>query len=80
MVKRFRGNGGSEFRESQVNYTVKYFDSERLGRILYVDFMSFILPCEDPYLRASATQRPPNRTQAGQYLSNDVEKALAALI
>ena len=66
--------------ESQCNYLVKYFDSEGSGRMVYFDFMSLILPCEDPFLRATATQRPANRTYATDYLHSSVEEALTALI
>lgn len=42
--------------------------------------MPMVLPSEDPYLRATATQRPPLRTRAAEYLSIQVEEALTALL
>lgn len=42
--------------------------------------MSLILPCEDPYLRAMATQRPATNTHPSQYLHATVETAMTALL
>ena len=39
-----------------------------------------VLPCEDPYLRAIATQRPPIRTRSTEYLPCNVEEVLASLL
>jgi hypothetical protein len=59
---------------------IKYFDSVGFGNIAYFDFMSLILPCEDPYMRAIATQRPATRTYPSEYLHPYVEEALSALL
>lgn len=42
--------------------------------------MAIILPCEDSYLRALATQRPPTRLYSHEYLHSSVESALTALL
>ena len=42
--------------------------------------MPMVLPSEDPYLRATATQRPPLHTRATEYLSIQVEEALTGLL
>lgn len=75
-----RGNNGRDLYDSQVNYMIKYFDSKGHGNIAYFDFMSLILPCEDPYMRAIATQRPAHRTYPSEYLHPTVEEALASLL
>jgi hypothetical protein len=59
---------------------IKYFDSKGLGNIAYFDFMAMILPCEDPYMRAIATQRPSTRTYPSEFLHPYVEEALSALL
>lgn len=63
---------------------VKYFDSDPLGhdfsQLDYQDFMSVVLPCAEPYLRAAATQRPANKTSATQRLEFSVEDELAILL
>lgn len=73
-IARFiNGNGGRSYHETQVNYTIKYFASQRPGCITYYDFMPLILPCEDSYLRAVATQRPARRVESHEYLHSSVE-------
>eukprot|EP00349_Pseudokeronopsis_sp_Brazil_P009930 CAMPEP_0202979232 /NCGR_PEP_ID=MMETSP1396-20130829/85442_1 /ASSEMBLY_ACC=CAM_ASM_000872 /TAXON_ID= /ORGANISM="Pseudokeronopsis sp., Strain Brazil" /LENGTH=137 /DNA_ID=CAMNT_0049718571 /DNA_START=251 /DNA_END=664 /DNA_ORIENTATION=- len=49
-------------------------------RLDYHDFLQVLLPCEDPLLRAAATQRPNRRVKATEYLSMRVERALTHLL
>jgi len=42
--------------------------------------MPLILPCEDPYLRAVATQRPPMKVLPIQFLSHVLEDSMTALL
>lgn len=42
--------------------------------------MSIILPCDDPYLRAAATQRPSYRILATQYLPLNVERLMSQVL
>lgn len=39
-----------------------------------------LLPCDQPYLRATATQRPTYPITSKDYLPFDVERGLAKLI
>jgi len=41
--------------------------------IIKCSFMPLILPCEDSYLRAVATQRPARRVESHEYLHSSVE-------
>lgn len=43
-------------------------------------FMQVVLPCDDAYLRAAATQRPPKRTLDHQLLGGEVERYIARLL
>jgi hypothetical protein len=42
--------------------------------------MPLILPCEDPYLRAVVTQRPPMKVQHIEFLTQSLESALTSLL
>ena len=39
-----------------------------------------LLPCDQPYLRAAATQRPTYPIAQNEYLPFDVERLLAKLV
>ncbi|CDW85220.1 ef hand family protein [Stylonychia lemnae] len=46
----------------------------------FINFMQIMLPCDDAYLRAAATQRPHRRTAAHSRLSPTVEQSLSLLL
>jgi hypothetical protein len=74
------GKGGPTLSEFEVNYLIKYFDSSFSGCLSYQDFVSICLPCCDPELRATVTQRrDAARTNINESLPGDVEGALATL-
>lgn len=39
-------------------FMVTYFDLDGDGKLNYHDFLQILLPCDNPYLRSAATQRP----------------------
>jgi hypothetical protein len=59
---------------------IAYFDLDGDRKLNYHDFIQILLPCEDSFLRAAATQRPNNELPKGEYLCIRVEKALSQLI
>jgi len=56
---------------------IAYFDLDGDRKLNYHDFIQILLPCQEPFLRAAATQRPSNRLPKGEYLCMQVEKALS---
>lgn len=50
-----RDNGIHHCTEADCYYLVKFFDSDEDGKLNYPDFMQFLLPCDNPVLRAQAT-------------------------
>ena len=47
---------------------------------LTASYLQMLLPCDQPYLRATATQRPTYPITQKEFLPFDVERALAKLI
>ena len=66
--------------EADCYYLVKFFDADLDGRLNYPDFMQMVLPCDNPKLRAQATQRPNVYINKFDYLTLDVERDLTKLI
>ena len=49
------GKGGPTLSEFEVNYLIKFFDSSFQGCLSYQDFVSIVIPCCNPDLRAAVT-------------------------
>ncbi|CDW77960.1 ef hand family protein [Stylonychia lemnae] len=80
ILNFLRDNGIHSVTEADCYYVVKFFDSDEDGRLNYPDFMQMILPCDNPPLRAQATQRPNMYIAKSDYLTLDVERDLTKLI
>ena len=59
---------------------ITYFDLDRDGRLNYHDFLQVLLPCDNPYLRSAATQRPNQEIYPSEFLPMRVERAMSQLI
>jgi hypothetical protein len=47
---------------------------------IFYSFLQILLPCDDAFLRAAATQRPNYKLGRNEYLPMRVEKALTNLL
>lgn len=79
ILNFLRDNGIHNITEADCYYLVKFFDSDVDGRLNYPDFMQLVLPCDNPALRAAATQRPNAYITPHDYLTLDVERDLTKL-
>ena len=61
-------------------FMITYFDLDRDGRLNYHDFLQVLLPCDNPYLRSAATQRPNQEIYPSEFLPMRVERAMSQLI
>jgi hypothetical protein len=59
---------------------VRYFDQDADLKLSYHDFLQIILPCDDAFLRAAATQRPNYKLLPHEVLPMRVERALTNLL
>lgn len=59
---------------------IKYFDLDGDKQLNYHDFLQVVLPCDDAFVRAAATQRPNSEIPKCEFLPVRVEKALSQLI
>ena len=75
-----RENGFRELETEDFNALVHYFDLDGDKKLNYHDFLQILLPCDDSYLRAAATQRPNNDLPKCEFLPMRVERALSQLI
>ena len=66
--------------EADCYYLVKFFDSDEDGKLNYTDFMQVLLPCDNPDLRAEATQRQNYYIGKYDYLTLDLEREVTKLI
>lgn len=80
ILNFLRDNGIHNATEADCYYLVKFFDSDEDGRLNYPDFMQMVLPCDNPSLRATATQRPNAYINKFDYLTLDVERDLTKLL
>ena len=80
ILNYLRDNGIHNYTEADCYYVVKFFDSDEDGKLNYPDFMQVILPCDNPYLRAVATQRPNVFINKFDYLTIDVERDVTKLL
>jgi Ca2+-binding EF-hand superfamily protein len=53
-----RENGFREVTPEDFIFMVSYFDLDNDGMLNYHDFLQILLPCDNPFLRSAATQRP----------------------
>ena len=53
-----RDNGVTYITLRDCYFILKYFDTNGDKTLSYSEFMQVMLPCDDMYLRAAATQRP----------------------
>ena len=56
---------------------INYFDLDKDHKLNYHDFIQMLLPCDDSFLRAAATQRPSYEIGRTEYLPMKVERALS---
>lgn len=75
-----RENGFRELEPEDFNSMIAYFDLDQDKKLNYHDFLQILLPCDDTYLRAAATQRPNNDIPKCEFLPMRVERALSQLI
>ena len=75
-----RENGFRELEPEDFKQMITYFDLDGDKRLNYHDFLQILLPCDDAYLRAAASQRPNNELPRHEYLPMRVERALSQLI
>ena len=75
-----RENGFRELEPNDFLTVIRYFDLDTDKKLNYHDFLQMLLPCEDTYLRAAATQRPSMGIPACESLPMRVERALSQLI
>jgi hypothetical protein len=61
-------------------FILKYFDTNGDRSLSYTEFLQVMLPCDDMYLRSSATQRPNYPVGRYDRLPYSVEKELASLL
>ena len=80
LLNYLRDNQTFGHTEAECYYVIKFFDSDEDGKLNYPDFLQMLLPCDNPTLRAEATQRPTLVITQFDYLTLDVERDLTALI
>lgn len=74
-----RDNGYDQTEENECKHVCRYFDAQAEDRLHYIDYLQILLPCDQPYLRAQATQRPTYPVEKDSFLPYEVEQALAKL-
>ena len=75
-----RENGFRELEPEDFTGLIRYFDLDGDKKLNYHDFLQILLPCDDSYLRAAATQRPNNEIPKCEFLPMRVERALSQLL
>jgi Ca2+-binding EF-hand superfamily protein len=80
LCQFLRENGFRELEPDDFTQMVEYFDLDKDKKLNYHDFLQILLPCQDPYLRAAATQRPSRDVGLGEFLPMKVERALSQLL
>ena len=75
-----RENGFRELEPNDFDLLIAYFDLDKDSALNYHDFIQILLPCDDHYLRAAATQRPNNDIPKCEFLSMRVERAMSQLL
>lgn len=75
-----RENGYREISPEDLIFTINYFDLDDDGKLNYHDFLQVLLPCDNPFLRSAATQRPNQELYPNEFLPMRVERAMSQLI
>lgn len=75
-----RENGYREVSPEDFIFMVNYFDLDGDGKLNYHDFLQVLLPCDNPFLRSAATQRPNQELYPNEFLPMRVERAMSQLI
>lgn len=73
-------NGYREVSPEDFIFLLTYFDLDGDGKLNYHDFLQILLPCDNPYLRSAATQRPNQEIFPNEFLPMRVERAMSQLI
>lgn len=60
LCQFLRENGFRELEPNDFKSMIQYFDLDFDQKLNYHDFIQILLPCDDTFLRAAATQRPSN--------------------
>ena len=68
------------YSESECYIFIRQADNDKDSALSYAEFLSALLPTNNPLLRARATQRMNYKVSRGQTLALTVERALAKLI
>lgn len=76
----FYRDNGLDAVEAECAAIVAYFDSNNDSALSFFDFLHILLPCENPTLRASASQRPTYEVNRFDFLPREVEAAVARLL
>ena len=81
LCQFLRESGFRELCADDMNALICYFDLDCDGKLNYHDFLQVLLPCNDQFLRAAATQRPMRMDHESpiEFLPARVEKALSQL-
>ena len=66
--------------EGECAAIVADFDSNNDAALSFFDFLHILLPCENPALRASASQRPTYEVNRFDFLPREVEVTVSRLL
>lgn len=80
LAQFMRDNGTKQVSDMCCKHLIKFFDSTGEGRLHYSDYMQIVLPCDQQYLRAQATQRRPYTVASNEFLPYDVERNITKLL
>ena len=80
LCQFLRENGYRDVQTQDFEHMIRYFDLDGDKRLNYHDFLQVLLPCDDSFLRAAATQRPNTRMTHDEFLPQRVERALSQLL
>lgn len=72
-----RENGYREISPEDFIFFVNYFDLDGDAKLNYHDFLQVLLPCDNPFLRSAATQRPNQELYPNEFLPMRVERAMS---
>ena len=59
---------------------VTYFDLDGDGKLNLHDFLQLLFPCDNPYSKSAATQRPNKGLYTNKFFLIIVERAMSQLI
>ena len=79
-VVRFLEDNKVHYSENNCQAFIRRYDADNDGLLTYNEFLSAVLPQDNPTLRTIAAQRPNYDVAEDQLLSYDVEYSLAKVI